>query len=680
MGRIGSDAKGILMPHKMLKLSTLAILVAGASQASAAIYTIQPVAKESTLVDQPYPVQKDSALTYVSTGIESSGQDTSCFTTDCTNESYKVTGQALRGSQGNPLQETVAYNANDQRTNNLDSLWNYCNYNLGYESCYHWSRREFFGDGYTKGDEFNSPGLGGLQKKSAAWVKGYSSNSQGLLDGKPVKTFASDSAKYNGSQKDNLGSFDGLAEESIDSTVNGVVGDFVYGITSSALFKNSSGMPRAFDKRGFVNTGVNDISLDPVAKDASSLVSNMGQTQANAGVLFNDKLLVVGSSAYSPSFYGKDANGDERQDDSKLPSAESILNTGTPSLDFNRFKTCATDNSTNLYANWECQFSTFANEAAFWLVDENGEIKSGSISSGTGDKRDDLAVIDNDNDSLSFQASAKSVALVNGLPLAAGYSTSDVNGDFYAMQAAYFTADNADLTSWKRTFVPGLPIKPGDDRDFTYTIANAVNNKSMIVGDAKGNGEKPLRAYIYKVGTSSAQFLDQLAPSVFFENSNSHASAVNNNDQVVGWVDTTTGTKVERKHRAFTYMADKAQGPLAAKKAWLLDDLTNDGKQDSKANKYRIINATGVNDAGVISANALYCESGYDNTSQSSYCGGGKEVEKYVSVKLVPINGAKESDIIVRKVQEDEPVKRSGGSLGILALTALGFIGFRRRK
>ncbi|WP_305815443.1 DUF3466 family protein [Photobacterium leiognathi] len=670
------------MPHKMLKLSTLAILVAGASQASAAVYDIQQVNENSTLVDQPYPVQSDRALTYVSTGIEPSGSDASCFTTDCTNNTYKVTGQALRGSQGKPLQETVAYNANEQHVNNESSLWNYCSYNLGYESCKDWAKREFFGVGYTDEQEWEQPGLGGLQKKSAAWIKGYSSNSQGLVDGTPVTTFASDSSKYDGPQKGNLGNFDGSAEESIDSTVNGVVGDFVYGITSSALFKNDHGKPRAFDKRGFVNVGGNDIALDPVAKDASPLVSNMGQTQANAGILFNDQLLVVGSSAYSPSFYGKDGNGNLRQDEDKLPNVEDILNTGTPTLDFNRFKTCASDSSTNLYANWECQFSTFANEAAFWLVDANGDVKPGSISAGSGDQRDGLAVIDRDNEDLSFQASAKSVALVDGLPLTAGYSTSNVRDDFYAMQAAYFKADNADLTSWTRTFVPGLSIKPGDDRDFTYTIANAVNNQSMIVGDAKGNGEKPLRAYVYKIGDSSAQFLDNLVPSLFFKDSNSHASAVNNHDQVVGWVDTTNGTKVERKHRAFTYIAGAAQGEaLASKNAWLLDDLVNDGKQDSNANKYRIINATGINDAGVISATALYCEKGYDNTSQNAYCNGGEAgAEKYVSVKLTPINGAKASDIIKRAEQEDEPVKRSGGSLGILALTALGFIGFRRRK
>ncbi|WP_318466163.1 DUF3466 family protein [Photobacterium leiognathi] len=668
------------MPHKMLKLSTLAILVAGASQASAAVYDIQQVNENSTLVDQPYPVHSDRALTYVSTGIEPSGSDASCFSTDCTNNAYKVTGQALRGSQGKPLEETVAYNANDQHANDQNSLENYCINNLGYESCEDWAKREFFGIGYTDKQEWEQPGLGGLQKKSAAWVKGYSSNSQGLVDGTPITTFASNPDKYQGTQKDNLGSFNGSAEESIDSSVNGVIGDFVYGITSSALFKNSHGNPRAFDKRGFVNAGGNDVSLDPVAKDVSPLVSNIGQTQANAGVLFNDQLLVVGSSAYSPSFYVEDANGKIYKDGDKLPNANDILNTGTPSLDFSRFETCAKDSSTDLYANWECQFSTFANEAAFWLVDTNGDIKSGSISTGTGTERDGLAVIYRDKEDVSFQASAKSVALnkATNLPVAVGYSTGVVDNDYYAMQAAYFTADNTDLTSWKRTFVPGLPIEP-DNREFTYTIANAVNNQSMIVGDAKGNGQKPLRAFIYKIDSNKdAQFLDNLVPNLFFKDSNSHASAVNNHDQVVGWVDTTNGFNVERKHRAFTYIAGNTQGPLASKEAWLLDDLINDGKQGSNANQYRIINATGINDAGVISATALFCDGGYDNTSLNAYCGGGNKVEKYVSVKLVPKNTG--ATIQPREKQEDEPVKRSGGSLGILALTALGFIGFRRRK
>ncbi len=54
-------------------------------------------------------------------------------------------------------------------------------------------------------------------------------------------------------------------------------------------------MPRAFSKRGFVNTDGQSIQLAPVTT-SNELVSNMGQTQANDAVAMSDgKLLVVGS-------------------------------------------------------------------------------------------------------------------------------------------------------------------------------------------------------------------------------------------------------------------------------------------------------------------------------------------------------------------------------------------------
>ncbi|MCD9486831.1 DUF3466 family protein [Photobacterium iliopiscarium] len=483
-----------------------------------------------------------------------------------------------------------------------------------------------------------------------------------------------------------------IVENTIDSTVKGTIKiksevketNFVYGITSSALFENAKGKPRAFSKRGFVNieteTETQLIQLAPVAT-SNELVSNMGQTLANDAVAMTDgKLLVVGSSSYAASFFAKDSNGKDREDDNKLPSSDDILNNGSHPLNFKTMKQCATNASDNLYANWECQFSTFANEAAYWLVDTDGTVTSHAISAGSGDNRDGLAVIDKDNDSLSFQASAQAVALdTNGDPIAVGYSTADVRDDYYAMQAAYFTAKSADLASWTRTLIPGLDIKPGDDRDFTYTIANGVNSKSVIVGDAKGYGKKPQRAFIYQVDQGNAKFFDQLVPSLFFKDSNSNAAAINNNGQVVGWVDVEASNGAEARHRAFTYINSTAQGPLKTGGAWMLDDLTNDPSAGvgSLANSYRIHDATGVNNAGVIAATAFYCDGGYDNLSKLSPCSLPKK-EVQTIVKLVPKN----IDAVIqpRAKDEDEPLKRSGGSLGILALTALGFIGFRRRK
>lgn len=682
MGRAGRDAKGILMPHKILKLSTLAILIAGASQANAAVYTVVPVDQNSTLKDQPYfdTAQSDAPLLYSSTGIQDSGTDSSCFTTDCTAEAYKVTSEANRGTEGTPIADTTPYNQNDQQITDLFQLQRYCDDNLGYGTCDTWAKNQFFGHDYADNDEWNGQGLGGLQKKQAAWVKGYHSSTQGLVDGTPSNTFASTIADYNGTQKENLGS---IVENTTDSIVKGAVGtDFVYGVTSSALFKNATGKPRAFSKRGFVNINDKSVQLAPVTT-SNELVSNMGQTQANDAVAMADgKLLVVGSSSYAPSFYAQDRDGKFREDTNKLPNENDILKDSSQKLDFDTFRQCATNPSDNLYANWECQFSTFANEAAFWIVDANGtktSVVASAITAGSGNNRDGLAVIDKDNDSLSFQASAQAVALKgDDIPIVVGYSTADVRDDFYAMQATYFTPKDSSLASWTATPIPGLNIKPGDDRDFTYTMANGVNSHSVIVGDAKGNGTKPQRAFIYQVGQGNAKFFDQLASSLFFKDSNSNAAAINNNGQVVGWVDVEASNGAEARHRAFTYINGAAQGPLKTGGAWMLDDLTNDnGAANSIANSYRIVDATGINNAGVISATAFYCDGGYDNLSKLSACSLPKKEVKTV-VKLVPKN----TDAVIqpRAKDDEQPFKRSGGSLGILALTALGFIGFRRRK
>ncbi|WP_305845772.1 DUF3466 family protein [Photobacterium kishitanii] len=350
-------------------------------------------------------------------------------------------------------------------------------------------------------------------------------------------------------------------------------------------------------------------------------------------------------------------------------------------LDFNKLKQCV--NSSNVYQTWECQFSTFTNEAAFWIIDDSGNVKySGSLNKVNGDNRDGLTPLDHNEDHLSFQSSAKAVAVDSKTnnPIAVGFSTIDVKSDYYAMQAAYFTSESHGSSyEWKSHIIPGLNIEPGDDRrDFTYTMANGVNSYSVIVGDAKGNGTKPQRAFIYQVGQGNAKFFDQLASSLFFKDSNSNAAAINNNGQVVGWVDVEASNGAEARHRAFTYINGAAQGPLKTGGAWMLDDLTNDnGAANSIANSYRIVDATGINNAGVISATAFYCDGGYDNLSKLSACSLPKKEVKTV-VKLVPKN----TDAVIqpRAKDDEQPFKRSGGSLGILALTALGFIGFRRRK
>ncbi|WP_318445929.1 DUF3466 family protein [Photobacterium leiognathi] len=659
------------MPHKMLKLSTLAILVAGASQASAAVYTIEPVstAGADQLAAQEYfsSAQTNADSTPVSmftTGIKPSAEGENCFTGNCNAGSYDVAGTARRGTQGAPLSDAVAFNQNRQFVNDLSGLYNYCRDDLGYNTCDVWARSEYFGYGYNVDDEQSGQGLGGLQHIQQTWKNNYRSNAVALDNGAAVTTKADDASAY---PEQGIGT---LQDKTTDATLEGIAGNYSFGTSSSAVFNNNGVYPRAFAKRGFVNIdGTPAALLNPVSGDA--FVKNMGQTMANGAVETTDgNLLVVGTSSFAQTF---------TQDvDSRDPNTDDI-NIG---LGFNKdtFKQCAT-NPSNLYSTFECQFSSFANEAAFWLVDASGNVvKSGAMGS-------NLAAVDKDHDDVSAQASANAVAMVNGSPVAVGYISRDTNSsDSYVMEAAFFKPTAGIDSSWTQTAIPGITISTGDDRNYEYTMANDVNANFKVVGIAKShkadNRSYPQKMFIYDNATGQTKFLDSSVSSIFFRGANGDAQAINDHDQVVGWIDSETKNQIdgsERRHRAFTYIAGSAaQGPLKAGSVWMLDDLTNDGgAANSVANSYRIISATDVNNAGVISATANYCAGGYQNLTKEAQC---SVTEKQVAIKLVPKANATDKDIIVRKAEEDEPVKRSGGSLGILALTALGFIGFRRRK
>ncbi|WP_305811540.1 DUF3466 family protein [Photobacterium leiognathi] len=660
------------MPHKMLKLSTLAILVAGASQASAAVYTIEPVstAGADQLAAQAYfsSAQANADSTPVSmftTGIKPSAEGENCFTGNCNAGSYDVAGTARRGTQGAPLSDAVAFNQNRQFIDDLSGLYSYCRDNLGYNTCDIWARSEYFGYGYNEGDWQSGQGLGGLQHIQQTWKNNYYANAVALDSGLVVTTKADDASAY---PEQGIGT---LQDKTTDATLEGIVGNYSFGTSSSAVFNNNGVYPRAFAKRGFVNIdGTPAALLNPVSGDA--FVKNMGQTMANGAVKTTDgNLLVVGSSSFSSSFIQDPESREPNTDD---------MNIG---LGFNKdtFKQCAT-NPSNLYSTFECQFSTFANEAAFWLVDASGNVvKSGAMGS-------NLAAVDKDHDDVSAQASANAVAMVNGSPVAVGYISRDTNSsDSYVMEAAFFKPTAGIYSSWSQTAIPGITISTGDDRNYEYTMANDVNANFKVVGIAKShnadNRSYPQKMFIYDNATGQTKFLDSSVSSIFFRGANGDAEAINDHDQVVGWIDSETKNQIdgsERRHRAFTYIAGSAaQGPLKAGSVWMLDDLTNDPElgNASVANSYRIISATDVNNAGVISATANYCAGGYQKLTKEAQC---SVTEKQVAIKRVPKANATDKDIIVRKAEEDEPVKRSGGSLGILALTALGFIGFRRRK
>ncbi|HAS61378.1 MAG TPA: hypothetical protein DCS35_01685, partial [Vibrio sp.] len=161
--------------------------------------------------------------------------------------------------------------------------------------------------------------------------------------------------------------------------------------------------------------------------------------------------------------------------------------------------------------------------------------------------------------------------------------------------------------------------------------------------------------------------------------------AINKYNEVVGQSDYEKHAEIgggPRAKRAFvTTIGNVSTSPLLGQSRYL-DDLTMGSNNGALAtnNQYRIIDATEINDAGVISGTALYCDGGDDSQAINAKCQGGAQgVEKIVAVKLVPLNGADSTNIQPRPV-DVTTIERQGGSLGWLALGLLTLLGFRRKQ
>ena len=334
--------------------------------------------------------------------------------------------------------------------------------------------------------------------------------------------------------------------------------------------------------------------------------------------------------------------------------------------------------------------TTFSSKAAIWdgtTTKEIDWIRSGNAQ----------------QDEYFAQGSMRSIVESNSVFYGVGYNTADGNGDLQDMNASVFVSDSLDLTSatWTTKQISGAEVKSGssnDDARYSNSVATDINDNLFAVGYSKRNGYVPESGSagnkIFVVTDAKNPTATYLSGGIFFGGSSGEAKAVNNFNEFVGQIDAETTREVdgsERRHRGFIYPYNVSSSTEARRvdifngQAWWLDDLTNDGNVSGENNKFRIIDATDINDAGVISATAIKCTVGgttqpYDTTSHNSYCGGASSnaVEEVVAVKLVPIAGATKADIQTRSA-DSEKVDRQGGSLGWLTLTVLGLLGFRRK-
>lgn len=340
----------------------------------------------------------------------------------------------------------------------------------------------------------------------------------------------------------------------------------------------------------------------------------------------------------------------------------------------------------------------FASKAAIWDASYTKELDWGNSVSAR-------------EDQYFSQGSMRGIAEVNNRFYGVGYNTVNGNGDLRDMNANIFVSNEIDFTNavdlstvtWENKFISGAEVNSGssnDDARYSNSVATDINDNLFAVGYSKRNGYVPEsgsagnKIFVVTDASAATPTATYLSGGIFFGGSSGEAKAVNNFNEFVGQIDAETTREVdgsERRHRGFIYpynvstSTDERRVDIFNGQAWWLDDLTNDGNASGDNNKFRIIDASDINDAGVISATAIKCTVGgttqaYDTTAHNSYCGGAASnaVEEVVAVKLIPIAGATKADIQTRSA-DSEKVDRQGGSLGWLTLTVLGLLGFRRK-
>ena len=332
----------------------------------------------------------------------------------------------------------------------------------------------------------------------------------------------------------------------------------------------------------------------------------------------------------------------------------------------------------------------FSSQGAIWSSTQTTPVLS-RWGTGVNEKRDDYIA----------QGSMRALAFDGTDIYAAGYNSNYDSTDLQDMNATIFKIGSPTLSETIiPTTVSGTEVDSNDDYKYTNSVVTDINDNLVAIGHAKRRIIEggTLSTKMFIVDNAKSPTASFLTSGIFFSDAGGEAKSINNFNEIVGQVDSEGIREIdgrERRHRGFIYpykakanvasSIDERRVDIFKGQAWWLDDLTNDGNASGNNNKYRIIDASDINDAGVISATAIRCTVNgspqpYDTTSHNSYCNNAESsaTEDIVAVKLIPISGNDASNIQTRGT-DDHKVDRQGGSLGWLTLTVLGLLGFRRK-
>lgn len=274
------------------------------------------------------------------------------------------------------------------------------------------------------------------------------------------------------------------------------------------------------------------------------------------------------------------------------------------------------------------------------------------------------------------QGSIRDVLVRDNKIYAVGYSSFDADNNY--MQTSVFQLDNtsnfSNAASWTTKAVSGSESRIGGDYIHSNSVVTDVNKNLVALGSAKRAGSRPEngaagnRLFVIEDVSASTPTANFLTGGIFFTGAGGKAGTINSYNEIVGQVDandTRENDGKPRRKRGFIYPysangSDPSRMAIFANKAWWLDDLTNDNTATGNNNQFRIIDATDINDAGVISATALKCSGGYDTTAHNSLCSNREET--VVAVKLVPIVNATSANIQQRSTEEQASERKGVAS------------------
>ncbi|MFH4856449.1 DUF3466 family protein [Vibrio diabolicus] len=271
-----------------------------------------------------------------------------------------------------------------------------------------------------------------------------------------------------------------------------------------------------------------------------------------------------------------------------------------------------------------------------------------------------------------------------------GYNTYSDNNylDATVFVGTLESATSAENVTWKNKVVTGARQREDGETIHTNSRLTGVNSNFVGIGEAKRRiaeaNAYANRLFIVKDVRADSLSAVFLSSGIFFKGAGGKMGAINSYNEIVGQLDAESIAEKQgkpRRKRGFIYPyslggeTSERASTLFNGKAWFLDSLTNGGNYSEQNNQFRIIDATDINDAGVISGTAMKCAGGYSTTANNATCSSDEQI---VAVKLVPIAGATEKDIVSRSV-DSTTTERQGAGLGWLALTMLGLFGFRRK-